>query len=146
LTGGAFPSNRIEPLGGPARKSNLKKGETTMQFLMLYRPDRKEDVPLSLECMAELGKNCEELATAGVLVMSAGLQPSAKGARVRLSGGEITVTDGPFTEAKEIIGGINLIQADSKEEAIKLAERLIKLAGDGETEIRQVYEAMDSFR
>ena len=52
-----------------------------MQFLMMYRPDRKEDVPLSLECMAELGKNCEELAKAGVLVMSAGLQPSAKGAR-----------------------------------------------------------------
>ena len=53
------------------------------------------------------------------------------------------MTDGPFTEAKEIIGGVNLIQADSKEEAIRLAARLIKLAGDGETEIRQVYEASD---
>jgi hypothetical protein len=114
-----------------------------MQFLMMYRPDRKEDVPLSLECMAELGKNCEEMAKAGVLVMSAGLQPSVKGARVRLADGEITVTDGPFTEAKEIIGGINLIQADSKEQAIELAKRLIKLAGDGETEIRQVYEVSD---
>jgi hypothetical protein len=117
-----------------------------MQFLMMYRPDRNEEVPMSRECMEELGKNCEELAKAGVLVMSAGLQPSAKGARVRLFEGEITVTDGPFTEAKEIIGGINLIQAASREEAIELAKRLIKLAGDGETEIRQVYEAMDSFR
>jgi hypothetical protein len=114
-----------------------------MRFLMMYRPDRKEDVPLSPECMAELGKNCQEMAEAGVLVMSAGLQPSEKGARVRLSGGEIIVTDGPFTEAKEIIGGINLIEAKSKEEAIELAKRLIKLAGDGETEIRQVYEAAD---
>ena len=51
-----------------------------MQFLMMYRPDRKEDVPLSLECVAELGKNCEELAVAGVLAMSAGLQSSANGA------------------------------------------------------------------
>jgi hypothetical protein len=53
------------------------------------------------------------------------------------------VTGGPFTEAKEIIGGINLIEAKSKEEAIEPAKRLIKLAGDGETEIRQVYEASD---
>ena len=65
------------------------------------------------------------------------------GPHVRLADGEITVTDGPFTEAKEIIGGINLIQADSKAQAIELAKRLIKLAGDGETEIRQVYEVAD---
>ncbi len=83
------------------------------------------------------------MAKAGVLVMSAGLQPSAKGARVRLADGEITVTDGPFAEAKEVIAGINLIMAESKEEAIELAKRLIKLAGDGETEIRQVYSASD---
>jgi hypothetical protein len=93
--------------------------------------------------MAELGKNCQEMAEAGVLVMSTGLHPSAKGARVRLSGGEISVTDGPFAEAKEVIAGINLITAESKQEAIELAKRLIKLAGDGETEIRQVYSASD---
>jgi hypothetical protein len=114
-----------------------------LRFLMMYRPDREENVPPGPECVAELGKSCQELAEAGVLVMSAGLQPSAKGARIRLAGGEITVTDGPFAEAKEVIGGINLIQADSKKEAIELAKRLIRLAGDGETEIRQVYEAAD---
>jgi hypothetical protein len=79
--------------------------ELTMQFLMIYRPDRKEDVPLSRESMAELGKSCEDLAKAGDLVMSAGLQPTARGARVRLCEGEITVTDGPFSEAKEVIAG-----------------------------------------
>jgi hypothetical protein len=135
----------MKSLTGPAGNSNSIESETTMQFLMIYRPDRNEDVPLSLECMAELGKNCEEMAKAGILVMSAGLQPTAKGARVRLCDGEIAVTDGPFTEAKEVIAGINLIQAASKEEAIELAKQLIKLAGDGETEIRQVYEASDIF-
>ena len=53
------------------------------------------------------------------------------------------MTDGPFAETKEVIAGINLIMAESKEEAIELAKRLIKLAGDGETEIRQVYSASD---
>jgi hypothetical protein len=142
MSRGPLPSNRLKPSSSPAQNSSPER-ETKMQFLMMYRPDRNEDVPPSPECMAELGKNCQEMAEAGVLVMSAGLHPSAKGARVRLSGGEISVTDGPFAEAKEVIAGINLITAESKQEAIELAKRLIKLAGDGETEIRQVYSASD---
>jgi len=114
-----------------------------MRFLMMYRPDRKEDVPLSPQVMAALAKNCEEMAKAGVLLASEGLQPSAKGARVRLSQGKIAVRDGPFTEAKELVAGVNVIQAKSKEEAIELARRFIQLAGDGEIEVRQVYEASD---
>jgi hypothetical protein len=60
---------------------------------------------------------------------------------VRRTNGEITVTDGPFTEAKEVIGGFALIRADSKDEAIELARRFLEVAGDGESEIRELYEA-----
>jgi hypothetical protein len=114
-----------------------------MRFLMMYRPARAENVPMSMECMMALGKHCEEAAKAGVLVMSAGLQPTEKGAKIRLASGKIKVTDGPFTEAKEWIAGINLIQANSKDEAIEVAKEFIQLAGDGETELRQVFEASD---
>jgi hypothetical protein len=114
-----------------------------MKFLMMYRPDRKEDVPMPMERMVALRDNCEQMAKAGVLILSEGLQPSAKGARVRLTGETIGVTDGPFSEAKEVIAGINLIQAKSKAEAIEIAKRFIKLAGDGEIELRQVFEASD---
>jgi hypothetical protein len=62
---------------------------------------------------------------------------------VRLSNGKLTVTDGPFTESKELIGGFALIQAKSKEEAIELTKRFLKVAGDGEVEVRQIAEAED---
>src|SRR5262245_57547059 len=109
-----------------------------MQFLLLYRPARPEGTPMPMDKMAQLGAICAEMGQAGVMVTSGGLQPSAKGARVRNAGGKVTVTDGPFTEAKEIIAGFNLIKAASREEAIELAKRFIQIAGDGETEIRQL--------
>jgi hypothetical protein len=91
--------------------------------------------------MAEMGKLIEESMRSGVLLATEGCLPSALGARVRLSGGNVTVTDGPFSEAKELIGGFALIQAGSKQEAIEYVKDFLKVAGDGETEIRQVYEA-----
>jgi hypothetical protein len=111
-----------------------------MRFLCLYKPSKKEGVPPTPQEMAEMGKFCEDMAKAGVLLATEGCLPSAMGARVRLSGEEFTVTDGPFTEAKEIIGGFALIQARSKQEAIELTKRFLQVAGDGESEIRQVYE------
>jgi hypothetical protein len=121
-----------------------------MRFLMLYKPadtkNMEAGVPPSPEEMAEMGRFCEEMAKAGVLLATEGCQPSSKGARVRFSKGKITVTDGPFTEAKELIGGLAVVQAKSKEEAIELAKRFLKVAGDGETEIRQVYEPSDFAR
>jgi hypothetical protein len=95
--------------------------------------------------MAALGENCDRMKKEGVTLMSEGLHPSSRGARVRFSHGKTIVTDGPFTEAKELIAGINLIQAKSKEEAIELAKRFVTLANEGEIEIRQVYEASDFF-
>ncbi|MDB5309475.1 MAG: hypothetical protein JWO38_3677 [Gemmataceae bacterium] len=118
-----------------------------MRFLMLYRPaDSKNSeagVPPSQEEMAEMGKFIEEMTKTGVLLATEGCQPSSKGALVRSARGKVTVTDGPFTEAKELIAGFALVQVKSKDEAVELAKRFLKVAGDGESEIRQVYEATD---
>ena len=78
---------------------------------------------------------------AGWLLSTEGCLPSALGARVRNANGNLTVTDGPFTEAKEVIGGFALLQANSKEEAIELVKQFLHDAGDGECELRQIYEA-----
>ena len=114
-----------------------------MRFLCLYKPARKEGVAPSQQEIAAMGQLIDEMTKAGVLLSTEGCLPSAKGARVRLSDGSITVTDGPFTESKELVGGFALIQAKSKEEAIEWTKRFLRVAGDGESEIRQVYEASD---
>ncbi len=88
-----------------------------------------------------MAKLIEEMAKAGVLLATDGLQPSSKGARVRISGGKFTVTDGPFTEAKELIAGHAIVQVKSKEEAIEWAKRFLKVMGEGESEIRQMHDA-----
>ena len=116
-----------------------------MRFLMLYKPadiKRLESgaSPTPQE-IAEMGAFCEEMAKAGALLSTEGCLPSSLGARVRLAGGKVTVTDGPFAEAKELIGGMALVRARSKEEAVEWATRFLKVAGDGVTEIRQVYDA-----
>ncbi len=111
-----------------------------MRFLCLYKSSKQEGVPPTQQEMAEMGKLVEDWTKSGVLLASEGCLPSAKGARVRLSGGKFTVTDGPFTEAKEVVGGFALIQAKSKPEAIEIIKKFLKVAGDGESEIRQVFE------
>jgi hypothetical protein len=114
-----------------------------MRFLCLYKPSQKEGTPPIQAKIAAMGKLIEEMTSEGVLLSTEGCQPSAKGARVRLSGGKITVTDGPFVETKELIGGFAILQAKSKEEAIELTKRFLKVAGDGETEIRLLHEEAD---
>jgi hypothetical protein len=113
-----------------------------MRFLCLYKSNKPEGTPPTQQEMAEMGKLIEEWMKAGRLLATEGCLPSALGARVRRSGEKFTVTDGPFTEAKELIGGFALIQAKSKQEAIEYTKEFLKVAGDGETEIRQVYEAL----
>lgn len=89
---------------------------------------------------AEMGKLMAETQKSGALVLTGGIQPVAKGgARVRNSAGEITV-DGPFAEAKEVVGGFAILEATSREEAIDLAKRFIRIAGDGECELHQLHE------
>jgi hypothetical protein len=92
--------------------------------------------------MADMGQLIEELTGTGQLVSTAGLRPSAEGVRVRLHrGGRLTVLDGPFTEAKEVIGGYAIFEAPSLEEAVELTRRFLKVHGtdwDVECEVRQL--------
>jgi hypothetical protein len=86
----------------------------------------------------------EELARAGVLLDASGLQPTAKGWRIRWQGGRKSVVDGPFAEAKELVAGYTLIQTQSREEAFEWARRFPNpSAGDGEVEVRQLFELDD---
>jgi hypothetical protein len=117
-----------------------------MRFMVLMIPGdttyEKGAMP-DAEAVGKMMKFNEDLAKAGVLLALDGLHPSAKGARLKFSnGGKSTVTDGPFTEAKELIGGYWLWQVKSKEEALAWAKRCP--ADDGDTlEIRQVFDAAD---
>jgi hypothetical protein len=113
-----------------------------MRFLSIYKTV-ETGVPPTAEHVARMEKLIEESRKAGVLLATEGCLPSAKGARVRLSEGKVTVTDGPFTESKELIAGFALLQAKSKEEAIQICKDFLQVAGDGECEIRQIYEAPD---
>ena len=111
-----------------------------MKFLSIYKTAER-GVPPSQEEMTKMGKLIEEGMKGGWLLGTEGCLPSALGARVRKSDGKVTVTDGPFTEAKEVVGGFAILQAKSKEEAIQLAKDFLQVAGDGECELRQIYEA-----
>src|ERR1700676_4659123 len=117
--------------------ANQLQGEVIMKFISLYK-HAETGVPPSQEEMTKMGKLIEEGMKAGWLLGAEGCLPSALGARVRFSNGKHTVTDGRFTEAKEVIGGFAILQASSKEEAIKLVKDFLAVAGDGECELRQV--------
>ena len=94
----------------------------------------------------EMAAYHEELAKAGVLLDGSGLQPSSKGWRIKYDGDRRTLTDGPFTEAKELVAGYTLIQAKSREEALEWTRRYPNPAGtgkDGEIEVRQLFELDD---
>jgi hypothetical protein len=112
----------------------------TMRFMMLYKPGRESDAPPTERELAAMGQLIEEMAKAGVLIATDGLQPSSKGARVRILGDKFTVTDGPFTETKELIAGFAIVQVKSKAEAIELARRFLKVVGEGESEIREMHD------
>ena len=114
-----------------------------MRFMMIMIPNVSEaNWHPTPEDIAPMAKFNDELTRAGVLLALDGLQPPGKGARVAFADGKPSVTDGPFTEAKEVIGGYWLIQARSKEEAVEWASRCP--ANDGDIiEVRQVYEASD---
>ena len=130
-----------------------------MKFMLIVKATEGSEAGIMPEekLIAAMATFHEELMKAGVLLDASGLQPSAKGVRIRHSGGKRTVIDGPFTEAKELIAGYTLIQVKSHEEALGWAKRMPNPAGegkDGEIELRQLFElddfgpseAMDRFR
>ena len=118
-----------------------------MRFCVMVRaPKERAAGPMPRQqLLADMGRFNEELVKAGVMLAGEGLHPSAKGARVKFSGDQRSVVDGPFAETKELIAGFWLWQVKSKEEALEWAKRCPRPfeSGDCEIEIRQVYEAED---
>lgn len=117
-----------------------------MKFMILVKAtkDSEAGVLPGEELLAAMGKYNEELVKAGIMLAGEGLHPSSKGARVRFSGTERTVMDGPFAETKELVAGFWLWQVKSKEEAIEWVKRCPNpMLEDSEIEIRQVFDAAD---
>jgi hypothetical protein len=118
-----------------------------MRFLAMIKADKDYEAGVSPDpqLLAAIGKHTEEMMKAGVVVSTAGLLPSAYGAKVRAANGKVTVTDGPFTETKEVIGGFAIIEAKSRQEAITRAAEFMQLhvdvlgsAYEGECEVREL--------
>ena len=120
-----------------------------MRFMMIVKADpgyeagRQPDPAL----LVAIGKLSEKMTRAGVLLQSGGLLPSAQGARVKASGGKLSVIDGPFTETKELVGGFAILNAASKEEAIRLGKEFMQLHVDvlgpsyeGTLEVRPMFD------
>jgi hypothetical protein len=115
-----------------------------MRFMVLVKASKDSEAGVlpSSELFAAMGKFNEEMVQAGVMLAAEGLQASSKGARIKFSGEKRTVTDGPFTETKELVAGFWLLAVKSKEEAIEWIKRAPFDNGE-EVEIRQVFEAED---
>jgi len=122
------------------------QGET-MRFMMIVKANKDSEAGVmpSEEMIANMGKFNEELLKAGVLVDLSGLQPTSKGFRVKFSGGQRSIVDGPFTEAKELIAGYWIINVKSREEALEWAKKVPapQTNGEGEIEVRQFFELED---
>ncbi len=118
-----------------------------MRFMIIRKADEDTEAGMmpSPELIAAMARYNEEMVDAGIMKMGEGLQPSARGARVKFTRGKPAVIDGPFTESKELIAGFSLIEVGSREEAIEWVKRWPPLDGNGEVEIeiRQVYELSD---
>ncbi len=119
-----------------------------MRFMIIVKANEDSEAGAmpTEQAMAEMAAYHEELAKAGVLLDASGLQPSAKGWRIKYAGSKRTVLDGPFTESKELIAGYTMIQVKSREEAIEWARRFPNPSPegkDGEIEVRQLFELDD---
>jgi hypothetical protein len=129
-----------------------------MKYMMMGINDKNSQIgkdyeagkPPEPKLMEAIGKHAEKMAKAGILLGTGGLLPLSKGARVRAAGGKLTVTDGPFVESKEVIGGYGILEAGSKEEAIKLAKDFMQIHLDvigasyeGVLEIREMFDGAD---
>jgi hypothetical protein len=107
----------------------------------MIRTDESSGQVPSEQLMRDMGKLIDEMTRAGVLVSTAGLRPSAEGVRIRLRGGKLSSVDGPFAESKEVIGGYAILEAKSREDAVELTKRFLRVHGDEwdiECELRQL--------
>jgi hypothetical protein len=109
-----------------------------MRYLLMTKGDEQSTGnPPDEKLFAEMGRFIEEMTRAGVLLATGGLEPG--GVHIKSSGGKVTVTDGPFAEAKEAVVGVALIDVRSKEEAIELSKRFWSIVGDGEGTMQRVF-------
>ncbi|HXU05400.1 MAG TPA: YciI family protein [Polyangia bacterium] len=113
-----------------------------MKILALYKPEQHN--PPTPELITRMNAFIEEMYKAGKLIATEGRKAGAPGMKIRMRKGELSVTDGPFTEAKEIIGGFALMNVASREETIALTKRFLEIAGDGESEIIEMFEAPEN--
>jgi hypothetical protein len=118
-----------------------------MKYLCFIRhPERQRDTKPPAALMEAMGKFVEKSMKEGILVDTGGLLPSSEGVRLRLSGGKLTVTDGPFTESKEVIGGWAIFKADQKSEAVRVATEFMELhrihwpGFECESEVRPMFD------
>jgi len=115
--------------------------ENNMRFLSMIRLDETRGQVPSEQLMNDMGKLMDEMTRDGSLVRTAGLRPTAEGARVRLRQGKLSAVDGPFTETKEVIGGFAILEAKSMQDAIELTKRFLRIHGnewDIECEVRPI--------
>jgi hypothetical protein len=111
-----------------------------MRYMLLFKP-LQEPPPGTHACrqeLPEMQKLMGELQAAGVLVSTHGLLPSDTGARVRLADGKLSITDGPFAEAKELVAGVAVVEVPDRAAAVALAKRFLAIAGGGESDVLQV--------
>jgi hypothetical protein len=119
-----------------------------MRFMMLVKHGETSGPPPK-ELMDAINKLAEQANQAGTMVASGGLAPAAASTRVRVARGQLTTTDGPFSEAKEVVGGFAIFELESKKEAIESAQRFMELhrkhwpGWEGETEVRQIFGPED---
>ena len=112
-----------------------------MRFLSIFKGVESNEPP-SAEFMERMNALIEKAMKSGELVSTEGCLPSALGARVRSDKGRVTVIDGPFAESKEVVGGFAILEASSKEDAIRIAREFLAASGqDGECELRQIFTA-----
>jgi hypothetical protein len=112
-----------------------------MRYLCIYKSERESTAPPTEDEMMKMGQLIGEMTRNGVLLMTEGCKSSKHGARVTVDNGKYTVTDGPFTEAKEFVGGLAVIRVDSKAEAIEWTKRFLSVVGTGTSEILEINEA-----
>lgn len=112
-----------------------------MKFLLTYQGDRS--VPPTPEKMAAIARYTQEMLEKGAVLMTGGLVRPNHGTKLKQAGGNFSVTDGPFPETKELIDGFALVQCDSLQAAIALSRDFMRIAGDGEGEVLQVFDGAD---
>ena len=115
-----------------------------MRILGMLKADpASEAAPPHMELMGRMGTFVEEMTKAGVLLDTNGLHPIAEGKRVKLADGKMTVTDGPFTESKEVVASYAIFQVKTMDEAVMWSKRFLEVLGEGEVELRAIFDPAD---